>query len=119
MDLQISYEDGSVETVSTDNGWESSLSPVIFNSIYTDEHYDARLEQPGWNSANFDDSKWKKVIYPAAPSQNIVAQQTHPIRNIEMIQDMSINKINDTTYVFDLGRIISGIFQFNHGPLPA
>lgn len=112
MDLRITYEDGTVETIITDNSWKSSLSPVIFNSIYTGEHYDARLEQPGWNSANFDDSKWNKVIYRAAPSQNIVAQQLHPIRNVEKIPARSVNKINDTTYVFDLGRNISGVCQF-------
>jgi alpha-L-rhamnosidase len=47
MDLHIIYEDGSKEVIVTDRTWKTNLSPVIFNSIYTAEHYDARLEQPG------------------------------------------------------------------------
>jgi len=112
MDVRITYEDGSVETITTDNSWKSALSPVIFNSIYTAEHYDSRLEQPGWDQANFDDSKWKRVYNRAAPSQNIVTQQLHPIRNVEKIPAKSVKKINDTTYVFDLGRNISGVCEF-------
>ncbi len=111
MDLRITYEDGSEEIITSGNNWKTALSPVIFNSIYTAEHYDARLEQPGWNTAGFNDSQWKPAIYRAAPSQNIVSQQLHPIRNVEKIPAKNVNKINDTLYVFDLGRNIAGISQ--------
>ena len=111
MDLRITYEDGSVETITTGKGWKTALSPIIFNSIYTAEHYDARREQRGWNTVNFNDSSWKPVIFRAAPSQNIVAQALHPIRNVEEIKTQNFRKINDTVYVFDLGRNISGVSQ--------
>lgn len=109
LDLRITYEDGSIETVTSDKDWKTALSPVVFNSIYTAEHYDARMEKPGWNTVNFDDSKWKDIIYRSAPSNNIVAQAIQPVRNVEEIPTKSINKLNDTTYVFDLGRNISGV----------
>jgi alpha-L-rhamnosidase len=113
LDLRITYEDGSVETITSGKGWKTALSPVIFNSIYTAEHYDARLEQPGWNTTDFDDSKWKDVYFRSAPSSNIVAQAVHPIRNVEKITAKSIRKFNDTTYLFDLGRNISGVSQIS------
>src|SRR5690606_39577971 len=47
MDLRITYEDGTTSVVKTDGDWKTSAGPVVFNSIYTAEHYDARLEQPG------------------------------------------------------------------------
>ncbi|MDR2038325.1 MAG: glycoside hydrolase family 78 protein [Bacteroidales bacterium] len=112
LDLRITYEDGTVETIMSERDWKSSSGAVIFNSIYTAEHYDARKEQHGWNKPGFDDSKWGGVRYRAAPSQNIVAQQLHPIRNVEEISPKSITKINDTTYLFDLGRNISGVSKF-------
>lgn len=111
MDLRIIYEDGSIATISSGNDWKTSLSPVIFNSIYTGEHYDARREQPGWNTVAFDDSQWKNAILRSAPSQNIATQAMHPIRNVEEINPESIQKINDTTFVFDMGRNISGVSQ--------
>jgi alpha-L-rhamnosidase len=111
LDLRITYDDGSTETVTSGKNWKTSLSPVIFNSIYTAEHYDARLEQPGWNTVNFDDSKWKESVNRAAPSLNIISQLLHPIRDVEEIHANSMKKLNDTTYVFDLGRNISGVSQ--------
>jgi len=109
LDLRITYEDGSAEVVTSDGSWKTHSGPVIFNSIYTAEHYDARLEQPGWNTVDFDDSKWNGISLRAAPSKNIVSQAMHPIRNVEAIPAVSVKKFNDTTYVFDLGRNIAGV----------
>lgn len=109
LDLRVTYVDGSVETITTGKDWKTSLGPVIFNSIYTAEHYDARLEQPGWNTVRFDDSKWKNVLLRAAPSTNIVAQAMHPVENVETIRVKTVNKFSDSLYVFDLGRNISGV----------
>jgi alpha-L-rhamnosidase len=111
LDLRVTYEDGSTETITSGKDWKTSLGPVIFNSIYTAEHYDARKEQPGWNTVSFDDSKWKDVLLRAAPSTNIVSQAMHPVENVETIPAKSINKFNDTLYVFDLGRNIAGVSQ--------
>jgi alpha-L-rhamnosidase len=112
MDLRITYEDGSVETIVTGNDWKTSTGGLIFNSIYTAEHFDNRLEPQGWNTATFDDSKWRNAELRPAPSRHIVAQALHPIRNVEKISSKSIQKINDSTYVFNLGRNISGVSEF-------
>lgn len=111
LDLRITYEDGSIETISSDETWKTSLGPIVFNSIYTGEHYDARLEQPGWNTVNFDDSKWKNVIYRKAPGEYISAQSMQPIRNVQEIKPVSMQRINDSTYVYNLGRNIAGVTQ--------
>lgn len=109
LDLRITYDDGTVETITSGKDWKTSFSPVVFNSIYTAEHYDARLELPGWNTANFVDSSWKSVVFRAAPSNNIVAQALHPVRNVEAVTVKSLRKFSDTNYLFDIGRNISGV----------
>ena len=53
MDIRITYNDGKTETIPTDLSWRTSSGPLLFNSIYTGEHYDARLEMPGWDMPNF------------------------------------------------------------------
>ena len=111
MDLRITYSDGTVETTSTDQYWHTSLSPVIFNSIYTAEHYDARLEQKGWNTHNFNPDGWKNAMLTGAPSQNITAQVLHPIRNVTKIPAVELKKQNDNTWLFDFGRNIAGVTQ--------
>ena len=117
LDLRLTAADGTTQTITSGKDWKTSLGPLVFNSIYTAEHYDARLAQPGWNTADFDDSKWKEVIYRDAPSGNVVAQALVPIRNVEKIPTQTLTKLNDTTYVFDLGRNIAGVSQLTvRGP---
>lgn len=109
LDLRITYEDGTQETIRSGKDWKTALSPIIFNSIYTAEHYDARLVKTGWNMPDYNDAEWKNVIYRQAPSTNIVAQVMHPIRNVEEIPAKSVRKFSDSNYVFDLGRNIAGV----------
>src|SRR5690606_11037166 len=84
-----------------------------FNSIYTAEHYDARLEQKGWNTTTFDAAKWKDVIYRSAPSAHVVSQVMPPIRNVKKIPAISMHKLNDTTYIFDFGQNFSGVSELH------
>jgi len=113
MDLRITYNDGTTETITSGKDWKTSLSPVILNSIYTGEHYDARLEQRGWNQPQFDDSKWKNIIYRTAPSKNIVSQAMHPIRDVEELTAKSFKQVNDSTFQYDFGRNISGVSRIS------
>jgi alpha-L-rhamnosidase len=109
MDIRVKYADGTQGVISSGKDWKTAPSPVIFNSIYTAEHYDARLEQAGWNMPNFMDTAWENVVLRSAPSNNIVAQALHPIRDVEIIASKNFRKFSDKNYVFDLGRNISGV----------
>ncbi len=111
MDLRIVYDDGSIAYISSDKEWKTNLSPIILNSIYTAEHYDARLESPGWNKPGFVDDGWKSVSYTTAPSQNIVSQQMHPIRDVKILKPVSFNKLSDKNYVYDIGQNIAGVSE--------
>lgn len=117
LELHVHYTDGTEEVIVSERDWKTSSGPIIANSIYTGEHYDARLEQEGWDKPNFDDSKWQGIRYRAAPSANIVAQQTVPIRRVRAYKPISTKKIDPQTYVFDMGQNMSGISEFKvNGP---
>src|SRR5690606_8451259 len=109
MDLRIVYEDGTTETIKTERDWKTSSGPIVSNSIYTGEHYDARLEQLGWDQPDFDDSKWEAVRYRSVPSNNIVAQQIVPIRLVKEYKPKSFRKIDVFTYLYDMGQNMAGI----------
>lgn len=109
LDLHITFTDGSKEIISTGTDWKTTLSPLIFNSIYTGEHFDSRLIQPGWNLPTFNDSTWNKVIPVGTPTRNITAQILHPIRLVEEIPVKEMVKFDNKNYLFDLGRNISGV----------
>lgn len=111
LDLRIVYDDGSEETVTSGLNWKTSGGPLTFNSIYTSEHYDARLEQPGWSCPGFDDSDWSGVGYRSAPSQLVTAQQAVPIRQVTRYEPRSVRRLNDTCYLYDFGQNMAGVTQ--------
>ena len=109
LDLKIKYTDGSEETIGTGLDWRTSPGPLIYNNIYTGDHYDTRLENADWNLASHDDSRWGRVIYRSVPSAIVSAQQMHPVRNVDTIVAKSVKRMDDTTYLYDFGRNISGV----------
>ena len=111
MDLRITYTDGSTETIVTDDTWKTHGGPIVFNSIYTGEHYDAHKEIPGWNTVNYVDSGWNEISLRGAPSQHIVSQLMVPIRNVTKIPARTMTSFSDTNYVFDMGQNMAGVTQ--------
>ncbi|CAM3405971.1 family 78 glycoside hydrolase catalytic domain [Flavobacterium chungbukense] len=113
VNIRITYSDNTTETITTDETWKTTDSPVIFNSIYTGEHYDARKEISNWNKPDFDDSNWDKSTVIKAPSSNLVSQQLHPIRVTAQLKPTKINRINDTLTVFTFPKNIAGTVGFS------
>ena len=104
MDVRILYEDGSCETVSTDLSWKtSSDGPLVYNNLYTGEHYDARKLQRGWSEAGYDDSDWDKVIFRSCPAEKIVSQLMYPIRESAEEEAVEIVRLRPTRWVYDFG----------------
>ena len=119
MQLQITYTDGSKETVVSDKSWKASKSPILMDMVYYGEQYDARLEQPGWCTAGFDDSNWKSVAERKAPEGKLVAHTARPDKVVERIQPVSIRKSKNGSYVIDFGVEVSGWVRLNNVEGPA
>lgn len=112
LDLRIEYADGTHETVKSDLDWKTSGGPLTFNSIYTSEHYDARLEQPGWDTPGFDDSAWAGVGYRSVPSACVTAQQAVPIRRTREYRPVAFRQLDDRHYLYDFGQNMAGVTRF-------
>lgn len=110
--LQIEYADGRKVIVGSDANWKCADGPVRFNTIYGGEVYDARLEQPGWDAAGFDDTGWQAAQVVEAPKGKLVAQAMPPIRaDGEMKSPLKPVKITEPkpgVFVFDFGQNIAG-----------
>lgn len=109
LDLRITYADGAEEVVSTGMDWKTSGGSLVFNSIYTAEHMNMQLEQSGWSSPGFDDSQWNGIRLRSAPSNQIVAQQLQPIRNVDLLTPVSVERLTATHWLYDFGQNMSGV----------
>lgn len=109
LKLRIEYADGTVSEVVSGDSWRASPGPITFSCIYGGEDYDARLEQPGWDRAGFDDSKWKAAKVGEGPGGKLVAQSAAPIRAIQEMKPVKTSEPKPGVKVYDLGQNFSGI----------
>ena len=108
--IKIEYEDGSSETIaSNENSWKANQGPILEADIIMGETYDARLEHKNWDKAGFDDSKWSKPKRYTLPNGKLMASPTTAIKNQEILKPIEITEPKPGTYIFDLGKNIAGI----------
>ncbi|HUV04468.1 MAG TPA: family 78 glycoside hydrolase catalytic domain [Armatimonadota bacterium] len=106
--LNVEFEDGTRASITTNRDWKHSLGPILDNSIYHGETYDARLQQPGWDSPGFDDSKWQPALEGYPPTEKLSAQMIQPIRVVETIKPRKLRRLAAGAWVFDFGQNFSG-----------
>lgn len=107
--LRITYVDGSLETILTNETWKAGEGPVLKNSVYLGELYDARLEQKGWNDVGFNESKWAKAKVEAGPKGQLIARYLPPVRVTRILQPVKITEPKPGVYLFDFGQNFAGV----------
>lgn len=122
--LVINYEDGTRETIYSDNDWKYDLSPITFNCIYGGEDYDARREQEGWNKIGFNDRQWRPVVVQEAPKGMLRPQKAAPVKIMERYDIQKVTKltseqiasackstkrtVDPSAFVLDMGQNLAG-----------
>lgn len=113
MELRVEYTDGYVETIVTDSQWKASTGPIVFDSIYGGETYEARLEKPGWDKADFDDSSWPAAQVVSPPGGRLVAEMMPPIQTFDVLKPAKITEPTPGVFVFDFGQNLAGYAELN------
>ncbi len=108
--LEVQYADGSSERIVTDDSqaWHSATGPILMNSIYDGETYDARLEHAGWTLPGFDDSAWSGVRTVDWDLNTLEAPLGPPVRRIEEVAPVSISKSPSGKTIVDFGQNLAG-----------
>lgn len=110
--LNIIYKDGSTQSVISDEGWKVTQGPVLRNSIYLGEIYDARKEISGWDKPGFDDSAWSNVSPASEPIGKLVAQPLAPIRVSATVKPVNITEPEKGVTIVDMGQNFAGLASF-------
>lgn len=92
LDVHIEYVNGEKEVLKTDPSWKTSYSAVTNNCIYDGEHYDARLEQQGWNRVGFDDSLWDNAVCVERPCDNLEKNRYFKIKRVRELRPLSVEE---------------------------
>lgn len=107
--VEIVYEDGTLETIVTDSSWKTTTGAFVENDLMDGEYYDARLEINGWTEPTFNDSEWLPVLNPQpAGTRNLVARRGVPVRRQMELYPIAPPKHVKDCWVFDLGQNMVG-----------
>ena len=108
LSLVVEYTDGRILIIGSDNAWRTATGPIVFESIYGGENYDAQLEIPGWDKPGFNDARWQPAQLIDAPKGKLVAQMMPPIKATQIIKPVKLTESKPGVFVFDLGQNFSG-----------
>ena len=112
MQLQVEYSDGTSEFLVSDEKWKiTDQGPIRANSEFDGEEYDATMEKEGWDKVGFDDTLWQPVQLVSAPEGKLIAQMHEPLRVIEKLNPVVINKSKSGGYTVDFGQNLYGMCQ--------
>jgi alpha-L-rhamnosidase len=109
LQLEIEHGDGTRQQIVSDESWKlTTEGPLLANSEYDGEIYDARKDMPNWSSAGFDATGWQQAKTVESPAGALVAQMIEPIRITETIEPVRITQPGPDDYIFDMGQNMVG-----------
>jgi len=111
--LQVTYDDGTTEKIVSDNSWKSSTGAIINSEIYYGETIDIRKDQPGWETAKFNDKNWFGVTVKDFTKNVLIATQNEPVKQHETFKPVRIFKTPKGDQVIDFGQNLVGWVKFN------
>ncbi len=121
VQLDIEFEDGTRKQVLTgrqvvgNKFWSVTTGPIVENSIFDGEVYDARLEKADWDTSNQlmdpGGTTWWMAMAGDGPGGVLVPQIMEPIRVVETRRPLKLSEPKPGVFVFDGGQNLAGWAQ--------
>ena len=108
LELLLEYEDGRAVRLSSDGTWKTATGPIVFDSIYGGETYDARLEKAGWDRPGHDEAGWEAAKVVDAPLGALVAQEMPPIKVTRTLVPAKVTEPKPGVFLYDMGQNFAG-----------
>jgi alpha-L-rhamnosidase len=105
--LELEYANRT-EVIGTDERFRVGTGGVRANGVYAGEDYDARLEQPGWDQAGFDDSSWDAARRFDWDLATLVEDAGPPVRRTEELSPVAVTTSPSGATIVDFGQNLTG-----------
>lgn len=100
--MEVTYTDGTRDTLISDEKWKSGLSKIIYSDLYNGEHQDNRKETVDWGS----------VVTKKNVRGQLVASVSTPVVRLDTIRKYSLIKTPAGETVIDFNQNFSGFIHF-------
>jgi alpha-L-rhamnosidase len=108
LQMNIELADGRQVSIASDASWQTHSGPIVSDSVYNGEVYDARLEQPGWDRPGFAAAGWRPAKVVPGSKGEISAEMMPPIRVADTLVPKSVTNPLPGVYVYDFGQNFAG-----------
>ncbi|MDR0541599.1 MAG: family 78 glycoside hydrolase catalytic domain, partial [Dysgonamonadaceae bacterium] len=106
--LCVEQADGSTQIIATDGSWKINPDGYIRTADnFVGQTIDARKIIPGWDTPNFNDSKWANVYVDNNVDRNLEAQKNEPVRIHRELKPVEISRWKDK-YIVNFGQNLAG-----------
>ena len=112
--LELTYTDGSTQSFGTDESWAWRKGPVLKQSIYHGETYDARRELNAWCDPESKSGGWKRVAKQEAPDIELTPKKCAPVRATESLSPIKVQRRKGGAYIVDFGQNLVGVTRIRH-----
>lgn len=133
VQLELTYDDGSKESLSTDATWTVTTGPEHEADFLMGEAYDARKELGAWSTNGYDDSAWQSAVLAKDNGSHkhlfidrfkkeeqefgfvkppvLQAYPAQPVRITEELPSKTVTEQKAGIHIFDLGQNIAGLIR--------
>jgi alpha-L-rhamnosidase len=109
--LEVVLAGGRTVVIGTDGSWRSSAGPVTAADLYDGEHYDARLERPGWSAPGLDDRDWLPCTPVGFDPGALVAPDGPPVRPVDHVPVREVMTSPSGRTLLDFGQNLVGTLR--------
>lgn len=115
--LVIRYEDGSEQTVVTDDTWNVyGDGPVRRDDLFWGEYYDANKEAENWKMPGFQEEGWQQAaLYTDGEKSSLkkIAAESEPVVAVEERTPIEVTEPEEGCFVYDFGQNFNGICKIS------
>lgn len=111
LKLQVSYADGTSESIASDGTWDATTDgPILKASIYHGEIYDASQEDADWATPEGSPGKWKAAFaFPDGP--DLIRSCAPAIRMSDPRRPVSLRETSPGVWTADFGQNRAGFVR--------
>ncbi|MDQ8195879.1 family 78 glycoside hydrolase catalytic domain [Coraliomargarita sp. SDUM461004] len=109
-ELQLTFADGTQQVIGSDVTWKVRRGPVVKNSLYHGETYDARKAMPDWASSSSAERGWKSVASVETPQIELTEKACPPVRVTETLAVVELRK-ESSGWIADFGQNLVGVVR--------
>ena len=100
--INLTFADGTEQTITTDRQWMSQESPIRMSEIYDGEIYDA----------SYSNDEWEHTSYHFSPIDNLIPQEGEIVCEQEHIKPLEVIITPKGEKVIDFGQNMTGYIKF-------